>query len=222
MGGRDPSTESAADMPGRKAGLGLGLDAGLGVPYEVVAVGASAGGLYALGLLLEGLPPDFPVPIVIVQHLDPEHTSLMAPILARRTRLKVKEAEAGDSLRAGWVYIAPPGQHLLVGADATLVLSRSPRVHYARPSVDVLFGSLAEHYGRRAIAVVLTGAGYDGGTGMKAVKDAGGTTIVQDPGTAEYASMPGTATDTGAVDYSVPLEELPALLISLTMEGKSP
>src|SRR5215831_21120095 len=120
--------------------------------FDVVALAASAGGLQALIRVLEGLPGDFGAAIVIVQHLDPRHRSLIADIFGRRTALKAKEAEEGDQLRPGTVYTAPPNRHLLVNPDGSLSLSQSELVHFVRPSADLLFESVAASYRDRAIA----------------------------------------------------------------------
>jgi two-component system chemotaxis response regulator CheB len=185
--------------------------------FEIVALAASAGGLQALTQVLSGLPADFPASVVVVQHLDPRHRSLMAEILGRRTPLPVIQAEAGHRLKAGQVLIAPPDKHLLVNPDGTISLTHTELVHFVRPSADLLFESVAASFGSRAIAVVLTGAGTDGGMGIEAVKKRGGTTIAQDAETAAYSGMPQTAIATGSVDFILPLEEIPSALITLVM-----
>src|SRR5947209_20267583 len=111
--------------------------------FDVVALAASAGGLNALTHVLEALPVDFPAALVVVQHLDPRHRSLMADILSRRSTLPVKQAEESDKLRPGMVYIAPPNKHLLVNPDGSLSLTQSELVHFVRPSADLLFESVA-------------------------------------------------------------------------------
>src|SRR5262249_15309010 len=135
--------------------------------FDVVALAASAGGLQALIRVLEGLPGDFGAALVIVQHLDPRHRSLIADIFGRRTSLKVKEAEEGDRLIPGTVFTAPPNRHLLVNPDGSLSLSQSELVHFVRPSADLLFESVAAVYKDRAIAVVLSGTGADGAMGLR-------------------------------------------------------
>lgn len=187
--------------------------------FDIVAVGASAGGLAALKRVLGGLPPDFPLPIVIVQHLDRRHRSLMADILSRTSPLTVKQAEEGDKLEPGCVYIAPPDNHLLVNADGTLSLTRTELVHFVRPSADLLFESVAASYRDRAIAVVLTGTGSDGAMGVRAIKQNGGTVIAQDEKTSEFPSMPLAALQTGSVDFSLPLDEIAGALVTLAREG---
>jgi two-component system chemotaxis response regulator CheB len=174
---------------------------------------ASAGGLAAISAVLGGLPGDFPVPILIVQHLDPRHDSLMADILRRRTPLHVEQATEGTLIEAATVYIAPPDEHLLVTRAGRLNLSHADLVHFVRPSADLLFESGAGAYPGRVIAVVLTGTGSDSNMGVRAVEQAGGTVIVQDPDSAEFAGMPRAAIDTGGVDMVLSLEEIaPALL----------
>jgi two-component system chemotaxis response regulator CheB len=188
--------------------------------FEIVGMAASAGGLTALSYVLGRLPEDFAAPVAVVQHLDPRHRSLMAEILGKRTTLEVRQAREGDALRAGWVYIAPPDHHLLINRDGTLSLSRSELVHFVRPSADLLFDSMAASYGRRAIAVVLTGSGSDGEMGVRAVKEKGGTVIAQSENSAEYFGMPGAAIATKSVDFVLALEEIAPALITLVMGEK--
>ena len=190
-----------------------------GAAFDVIAVAASAGGLRALKQVLSALPGDFPAAIVIVQHLDPRHRSLMAEILSRSTALKVKQGEEGDRLEPGTAYIAPPNRHLLVNPDGTLSLSMFELVHFVRPSADLLFESVAASYRERAIAVVLTGTGSDGSFGIDAIKKMSGTAIAQDEATSEFFGMPGAAIRTGHVDFVLPLEEIPSALVTLVMRG---
>jgi two-component system, chemotaxis family, protein-glutamate methylesterase/glutaminase len=187
--------------------------------FDVVALAASAGGLTALSRVLSALPSDFPAAVVVVQHLDPRHRSLMADILSRRTALRVKQAEEGDVLTTAMVYIAPPNRHLLVNPDGTLSLSQSELVHFVRPSADLLFESVAASHKDRAIAVVLTGTGSDGAMGVQAIKKMGGTVIVQDEKTSEFFGMPAAAIQTGDADFILPLDEIASALITLVMKG---
>src|SRR5262245_59025445 len=169
--------------------------------YDVVAMASSAGGLTALGVVLSGLPSSFPASILVVQHLDPRHRSLMADILSRRTKLKVKQADEGDLLATATVFIAPPDRHLLVNPDGTLSLSTCEPVHLLRRSADLLFDSVAARHRDRAIAVVLTGTGADGAMGVNAIKKMGGTVIAQDERSSEFFGMPGAAIQTGHADF---------------------
>ena len=176
--------------------------------FDIVALAASAGGLNALTQVLQALPADFAAGIVVVQHLDPRHRSLMAEILGRRITLKVKEAAQGDRVAAGTVMIAPPNNHLLVNQEGLLTLTQTELVHFLRPSADLLFESTAAAYRERAIAVILSGSGHDGAMGVKAIKKMGGTVIAQDQESSEFGGMPAAAQQTGLVDFVLPLNEI--------------
>jgi two-component system, chemotaxis family, protein-glutamate methylesterase/glutaminase len=189
--------------------------------YDIVALAASAGGLRALSYVLAALPGDFPAALVVVQHLDPRHRSLMADILSRRTALRVKEAEDDDRLTAGTAYIAPPNKHLLVNGDGTLTLTQTQLVHFVRPSADLLFESTAASYKERAIAIVLSGTGQDGSMGVQAIKKTGGTVIAQDERTAEFSGMPAAALKTDSVDFVLPLEDIPGALMKLVIAERA-
>jgi two-component system chemotaxis response regulator CheB len=191
-------------------------------PYEVVAMVASAGGLAALSLILGELPADFPAAVVVVQHLDPRHRSLMAEIMARRTPLKVRQAEAGQRLAPGTVFIAPPDRHLLVNAGGTLSLTQTELVHFVRPSGDLLLESVAASYKDRCIAVILTGTGSDGSMGVRAVRKMGGTVIVQSEDTAEFTGMPNAAIATGCADFVLALGDIAGALQTLVIKGTQP
>lgn len=189
--------------------------------FDIVALASSAGGLRALEEVLSALPEQFPAAVVVVQHLDPRHRSLMASILDRHTALRVKQAEAGEKITGGTVYIAPPNKHLLVNPDSSLSLSDSELVHFVRPSADLLFESVAGSFKERAIAVVLTGTGSDGAMGVRAIKKMGGTVIAQDQGTSEFFGMPGGAIQTGEVDFVLPLMEIGPALVTLVLTGEA-
>jgi two-component system, chemotaxis family, protein-glutamate methylesterase/glutaminase len=186
--------------------------------FEVVALAASAGGLNALTHVLAALPAGFPAALVVVQHLDPRHRSLMADILNRRTALPVKQALEGERLEAGVAYIAPPDRHLLVNSDRTLSLTQTELVHFVRPSADLLFESTAASFRERAIAVVLSGSGRDGAMGVTAIKKMGGTVIVQDA-SADFSGMPRAARATGVADFVLPLDEIAPALQKLCAEA---
>jgi len=189
--------------------------------FDIVALASSAGGLTALGRVLAALPDGFPATLVVVQHLDPRHRSLMAEILSRRTSLRVKQAEEGELVGLATVYIAPPNRHLLVNLNGTLSLSQSELVHFLRPAADVLFASVASSYRERAIAVVLTGTGSDGAMGVQAIKKMGGTVIAQDEATAEFFGMPSAAIHSGSVDFVLPLDEIAPALVTLVVKGEA-
>lgn len=189
--------------------------------YNVVALGASLGGLKAISQILSALPADFPAAIAVVQHLCPLYPSHMADILNRCTSLRVKQAAPGDSLRPGTVYIAPANNHLEVNPDGTLSLSQSERVNFARPSADVLFESVATSFKDRAIAVVLTGRGQDGAKGVQAIYKMGGVVIAQKEATCACPSMPGFAIDTGCVDLVLSPDQIPFALETLLMTAQA-
>jgi two-component system chemotaxis response regulator CheB len=187
--------------------------------FDLVAIAASAGGMHALRTVLDELPADFPAAVLVVQHLDPRHRSLLADILSRGCRLQVAEAVDGETVRPGRVYIAPPNRHLLINSDGTLTLTQTELVHFVRPSADLLLESAAGSRRDRVIAVVLTGSGVDGSMGVSAVKKMGGTVIAQDESSSEFFGMPGSAIATGDVDFVLPLDEIPSALVTLVQGG---
>ena len=164
-----------------------------GVPAEAVVIGASAGALEALSLILPALPADFPLPIMIVVHVPPDKKSVLAELFQAKCAIAVREAEDKEPASPGTVYFAPPDYHLLVEPDRSLSLSIDEAVLYSRPSIDVLFESAADAYGPALIGIVLTGANEDGAKGLRAVADAGGTTIVQSLDGAFASAMPEAA-----------------------------
>jgi two-component system chemotaxis response regulator CheB len=159
--------------------------------YRIVAVGASAGGLYALRKLVAALPGDFAMPVAVVQHRSKD-SELLCELLQECTAMKVFEVVDKEEARPGCVYIAPPDYHMLVD-DGFFSLSTEAPVRFSRPSIDVMFESAADTYGMDAIGVVLTGANADGSRGLRAIVDAGGLGVVQDPATAEVRVMPQAA-----------------------------
>jgi two-component system chemotaxis response regulator CheB len=182
--------------------------------FDVVAVGASAGGVEALHAVVSALPADFPVPVLVVQHMDPRHKSMLAGLLARRCKLRVKQAVNDERIEFGTIYIAQPAMHLIVRGDR-LALTDTKLVHFSRPSIDLLLESVADTYGDRAIGVILSGSGVDGAAGIRAIKNKGGTTLIQDPASAAHAGMPQAARATGCVDITLPLEEIGPALVNL-------
>ncbi|MDX2009206.1 MAG: chemotaxis protein CheB [Myxococcaceae bacterium] len=176
--------------------------------FQVIGVGASAGGLEALERLLSGIDASAPWAWVVVQHLAPDHKSLMAEILTKRTALPVQEARDGDVLEGGRVYLAPSHANVAIDRDVVRLVDRSIG-HALNLPVDVLFRSLAETRGEEAVGVVLSGTGSDGRAGVEAIKQAGGLVIVQDPAGARFDGMPQAAIGTGLVDAVVPAERIP-------------
>jgi two-component system chemotaxis response regulator CheB len=186
---------------------------------RVIAVAASAGGLRALDTVLRGLPPDIRAAVLVVQHLDPKHPSHLAHILARATRLEVREAKDGDKLECGVVFVAPPSAHLTIDGAGRLSLSSLPPVHYVKPSADQLFRSAAQTYGARVVAVVLTGMGTDGANATLAVHSMGGVVIVQDESTSEFFGMPRAAIAEGHVDRVLRIDAIAGALTDLAGVG---
>ena len=176
------STERSSDEPGGPLG------------YSVVVVGTSWGGLAALRELFTSLPPEYDIPTVLVQHRHRDSDALLARFLQDFTSLAVCEAEDKQPLQAGRVFIAPSNYHTLVEAGH-LALSVDAPVHYSRPSIDVTMTSAADSYGHRVVGVVLTGANDDGTRGLRRIADVGGMAVVQDPQSAEIATMPRAALD---------------------------
>ena len=183
--------------------------------YSIVVLGGSAGGLGSVGTILEGLPLEFPAPILVVIHLHPSYTSHATAILCRRTHLKVKDAQEHETIRGGFVYLAPPDRHLLI-ENGIVTLSDTPAVNYTRPAIDRTFDSVVQAYGAKVIGVVLSGTGKDGSEGLRSIKQAGGFAIVEDPTTATYAAMPQAAVSASSVDGVLPLKDIAPLLVKLS------
>lgn len=183
-------------------------------PALVVGIGASAGGLEAFRTFLSHMPADSGMAFVLVQHLSPNHESLLPELLSTKTEMKVTQAANGMKLAGNQVYVIPPNATLRIGQGELLVSKPAPAREHRRP-VDSLFSTLGETYGERAVCVILSGGGSDGSEGLKVVKETGGLTIAQ----AEFdhhalVGMPRSAAATGLVDYVLPVEEMPAKLIA--------
>jgi len=178
---------------------------------DVVAIGVSTGGPNALAVLLPVFSANFPVPIVLVQHMPPNFTQLLAARLNTKAELKIKECEHGDILQAGHVYIAPGDYHMSVTQikdNLVAVLNQAPHENSCRPAVDVLFRSVAKMFGRNALAVVLTGMGQDGMNGCEHIQARGGQVIVQDEDSSVVWGMPGFVVKAKAADKILPLEQI--------------
>jgi two-component system, chemotaxis family, protein-glutamate methylesterase/glutaminase len=180
---------------------------------HLVVVGASAGGVHALLALADALPSSFPAPVCIVQHIG-SNPSILPELLRYRGANMALHPEDGQPLTAGMLFVAPPDRHMLV-EDGVLRLTHGPRENHARPAIDPLFRSAALNYRAHAIGIVLTGQMDDGTAGLKAIKDCGGTAIVQDPATALEPEMPRSALENVAVDYCVALQDIVPLLEQL-------
>jgi two-component system chemotaxis response regulator CheB len=160
---------------------------------EAVVIGASAGALEALSVILPALPAGFRLPLLVVVHVPPDKRSVLAELFQAKCRIPVREAEDKEPIIDGTIYFAPPDYHLLVETDKGLSLSSDEPVLFSRPSIDVLFESAADAFGDALIAIVLTGANQDGAKGLKAVVEAGGIGLVQDPDGAFASTMPQAA-----------------------------
>jgi two-component system chemotaxis response regulator CheB len=185
--------------------------------FEIVVVGTSTGGLKALQTLLSGLP-DFPLPIVIVQHRGKDLESGLCEFLGQSSSLAVSEPEDKEPLVSGHVYLAARDYHLLI-ENGSFGLSTDPPVGFARPSIDVLFESAADEFHERTIGVILTGANRDGARGLAAIKSRGGSTIVEDPRFAACREMPEAAIALTTPDWILPLSEIAPQLIKLSESG---
>lgn len=183
---------------------------------RLVVLACSTGGLEALSTVLAPLPAGFPAAVVVLQHQEPDRVNALPALLARRTALPVDPATDGDALTAGRVLVAPPGQHTLISADASIALIPSGALPPYRPSADLLLATAAIAVTDRLIAVVLTGRGNDGATGATAVHRFGGTVIVSSLESSTEEAMPlATIGRDGILGYVVPLAEVSALLIDL-------
>jgi two-component system chemotaxis response regulator CheB len=191
---------------------------------EVVVIGASTGGPNALAELFPSFPPDWSVPVVVVQHMPPEFTARLAERLTEKSRIRVREGVAGELVSAAQAWVAPGGHHLLVrreGQAVRLALNQEPPVNSCRPSVDVLFRSAAEAYGPGALAVVLTGMGQDGLRGCEYVRAAGGQVLAQDEASSVVWSMPGAVVQAGLADQVLPLGHLGTEIVRRVQRAQS-
>jgi two-component system chemotaxis response regulator CheB len=178
---------------------------------EIVAIGTSTGGPNALAEVLPRIPNDFPVPIVVVQHMPPIFTRLLAERLASRSAIPIEEGGAGIILTPGHVWIAPGNFHMKVvraGMNSRIELNQGPQENSCRPAVDVLFRSVAAAYGANVLGVVMTGMGSDGVLGAQAIRDAGGNVIIQDEASSVVWGMPGLVHASGLADAAYPLDRL--------------
>jgi two-component system chemotaxis response regulator CheB len=182
---------------------------------DIIVIGASAGGIEALRVIAGGLPKDFPASVFVVLHTSPQSPGVLSNILARAGALPATNAVDRERIQPGRLYVAPPDQHLVIEPNRVR-LTRGPKENRFRPAVDPLFRSAAQVYGPRVIGVILTGNLDDGTAGLWAVKQLGGTTIVQDPQEAVAPSMPRSAMRHARIDYCLPVAEIAPLLVRLT------
>jgi two-component system chemotaxis response regulator CheB len=183
---------------------------------KVIAIGASTGGVNAISRILSTLPSNLP-PILIVQHMPLRFTSIFAHSINNLSEMEAKEAENGDIPQPGQIYIAPSGMHMELNTDNSQLyihLSDFAKVHHQRPSIDVLFKSIAQSAGKNAIGIILTGMGKDGASGLLEMKRHGAYTIAQDEKTSVVYGMPKEAVNKNAASITAPLDEIPALILS--------
>ncbi|MGE0441601.1 MAG: chemotaxis response regulator protein-glutamate methylesterase [Gemmatimonadales bacterium] len=191
---------------------------------DILAIGTSTGGPNALGAVLPLLPADFPIPIVITQHMPPVFTKLLAERLTARGPLKFFEGEPGARLEPGIGWVAPGDHHMVLARDGTsikLKLNQEPPENSCRPAVDPMFRSVVEIYGERTLAVILTGMGQDGLRGCEQVKEAGGHVVVQDEQSSVVWGMPGFVAQAGLADSVLPLDRIAMELVRIAKIGRT-
>lgn len=186
-----------------------------GKRIEAIVIGASAGGIRALMVLLGKLPAHFRVPIIVVLHMPDTRESRLAEVFQHHAAMTVTIAEDKAPVSPGNIYFAGPGYHLSIESDRSFSLSCEDPVHYSRPSIDFLMSSAADAYGASLAGILLTGANQDGAEGMACIHNRGGVTIVQDPAEAEMAFMPQSALDLFIPDFILPLEHIQHLIFRL-------
>ena len=191
------------------------LSAAIARRVEAVVIGASAGGVEALSILLPALPDTLRAAVFVVLHQPRERPSRLATIFQTKCALPVQEALDKEPVEPGTVYLAPPDYHLLLDRGPCLALSADEPVNYSRPAIDVLFESAADLYRERLLGMILTGGNQDGAAGLAAVQRGGGVTVVQEPQSAQVALMPASALQRVVPDHVLPLAEIAGLLRSL-------
>ncbi|KMP10962.1 chemotaxis protein CheY [Candidatus Nitromaritima sp. SCGC AAA799-A02] len=191
---------------------------------DILAIGVSTGGPNALAELMPVFPKDFPVPIVIVQHMPPFFTKLLAERLSAKSSIEVAEAKPRDILKPGKAWLAPGDYHMILtrqGNDVVIDTNQDPPENSCRPAVDVLFRSVTEVYGGRTLGLILTGMGQDGLIGCETIKDVGGKVLVQDEATSVVWGMPGFVAKAGLADGTFPLNEVAPNIINRMKKGRA-
>jgi two-component system chemotaxis response regulator CheB len=191
---------------------------------EIVAIGVSTGGPNALADLFPVFPENFPVPIVIVQHMPPFFTKLLAERLSSKSKLVVEEGTAGQILQPGKAWIAPGDFHMVLERNGTSIKTKTnqePQENSCRPAVDVLFRSVADLFGPKVLSVILTGMGQDGLAGCEYIKNAGGRVIVQDENSSVVWGMPGFVAKAGLAEKVLPLNQLGQEIINIAKIGRA-
>ncbi len=211
------ATPASPSVPPLKARTGASR-------IEILAIGTSTGGPNALAEVIPRLPQSFPVPVVVVQHMPPLFTRLLAERLSSRSHIPVREAEAGSALAPGQVWIARGDYHMIVarkGFQTVLELNQGPPENSCRPAVDVLFRSVAQTYGPNVLAVVMTGMGSDGARGAAHICEAGGEVLVQDEASSVVWGMPGAVVDSQCANKICPLSEISQEIVRRVLEGRT-
>ena len=188
------------------------------ISYDIVVIGASAGGLYALEELLGILRDKIKVPIVIVQHISADSGDSLLKIVKNFSTIRVVEPIDKESIDRNQIYLASPDYHLMVERDKTFSLYMGPKENFCRPAIDLLFETAAEVFLERTIGIILTGANNDGTKGIKSIKDFLGLTIAQSPLEAQVSIMPQSAINSGSIDHILTINEIGNLLIELLKE----
>jgi two-component system chemotaxis response regulator CheB len=184
-------------------------------PIKAIAIGASAGAVQALLRILPALPAGYSLPVLIVVHVPSDRDNALVPLFHAKCALPVKEAEDKEAISGGTIYFAPSDYHLLVEDGGTLALSLDEPVNHSRPAIDILFETAADAYGPALAAIVLTGANHDGAAGLRAVGNAGGLAILQDPAEAQVPIMPAAALAACPTARSMRLDDIISTLLIL-------
>ena len=182
---------------------------------EAIVIGASAGAVQALSIVLPALPAGYPLPVLVVVHIPADRSDLLATLFESKCRVMAKEAEDKEPILPGVVYFGPSDYHLQVEDGRTVSLSSDELVHFSRPSIDVLFESAADVYGPRLVGVILTGANADGADGLSRVAQGGGLALVEDPQTAFQAAMPAAALARSKGARAMSLDAIAEFLVAL-------
>ncbi|MDM8160520.1 chemotaxis protein CheB [Labilibaculum sp. K2S] len=184
--------------------------------FRAAVIGTSYGGLNALKAIIPHLPKDFPLAIFVVLHIGDNKNDSFIQYLNKQSKVKIKEAEEKEEIKAGTVYFAPPNYHILIENNSTIALSTDPKIHHSRPSIDVLFESAAWHFKNQLIGILLTGLNHDGALGIKEIQKYCGITIVEDPETAIATIMPASAIEIMKPDYILHLDQISKKIIELS------
>jgi two-component system chemotaxis response regulator CheB len=181
--------------------------------YEAVVIGVSAGGLTALSAILKGLPADFALPLIVIQHRSKDERTLLEEVLQAKCMIRIKQADEKENITGGVAYFAPADYHLLIEKDRSFSLNCDAPVNFSRPSIDLLFETASEVYRNKLVGIILTGASRDGAAGIQAISMRGGFTIAQDPVNAPFPVMPRAAIDTGRVQAVLTPDEIGHFLL---------